>query len=144
MPVSPAVRTEVIERARKDVAYQTKWGRLAGAWLMLFGILMIALALAVVLLLKRFSEMPGNPGPAGQKAIWQGFVLGMIFGAIAMCLALKGLAAFHHAIEAIRGNPVSQMLVEYHDALVGLAREQGMTGPEGAAATSQRAPIAGS
>jgi hypothetical protein len=89
----------------------------------LFGAPLIAVPVFFIVLLIHFANMPGNPGPAAQNAIWQGFVLGLVFGAASICTMFKGLNAIRHGIEEIRGDPVSQMLVEYHDALLSLMHD---------------------
>jgi hypothetical protein len=124
MPVSPATRTKYVERARKQLAFSKKWGRWAAALMFLCGTLFIAGAVFIAVFPQRFANMLVIPGQAAQNLIWLGVALGMVFGFMSMYLVFEGLHAFYHGIQAIRGDPVSQMLVEYHDALLSLMHDR--------------------
>ena len=68
--------------------------------------------------------MPGIRCNQAQNIIWLGFSLGLIFGFITAGIMYQG--AFHiiEGIKAVRADPTSHIIVEYHDALVGLMRDE--------------------
>jgi ABC-type Fe3+ transport system permease subunit len=122
-PISPGTREKCIKRAQKEVESLDKWGYWLGVFFVVVGVLMCGMSIAFVVLMQRFAEMCGNPQQA-QNAVWQGLLLGLIFGFITAALAFKGAFYIHKGIWFFRGNPEGRMLVEYHDTLVNLMHEQ--------------------
>jgi hypothetical protein len=144
MPVSPATRTKCIARARKEVRLQKKWGRWGAAFMILIGVLILGCAIGFIILLQLLLQQPGNPGPGFQNWAWLGFTLGIVFGFMTLVAGFKGVNAIVHGIQMLRGDPISQILVEYHDALVNVMHEEQCPPPDqpnAAAARSDSQPL---
>ncbi len=125
MPVSPKAREKCIKRARKEVAFLDKWGYWSGVFYLAMGLVFIGMAIAFVVILELFVQlMPGNPQQA-QNGMWPGFLLGAVFGFITGFSTYKGFFCIVEGVGYLRGKPASRTLVEYHDALVNLMREEG-------------------
>ena len=121
--VSPKAREKCIKRARKEVAYLDKWGYWPGMFYFAMGLLSIGMAVLLTVFLQHVTQMPGNPQQV-QNGMWQGFMLGVVFGFITACLAYKGAFYIVEGVGYLRGKPDSRTLVEYHDALVNLMQAE--------------------
>jgi hypothetical protein len=122
MAVSPSAREKCIKRARKEVQFLDKWGYWPGIFYLTAGVLFIAMGFAFIVLLQHLAELGGNP--QAQNGIWLGFMLGVVFGVITAFLTYKGGFYIVEGIGYLRGKPASRILVQYHDTLVNLMRDE--------------------
>jgi hypothetical protein len=126
--ISPDARGKCIERARKAVRIQDRYGRWLGYGNSAMGILLVGLSVVWYVAFERFVRMDAFQPQAVQNLAWQGFLLGLVFGAVAGVTTLIGVTHILEGVKCLRGDPTDRMLVEYHDAMLELAHEQ--TGEE--------------
>ncbi len=133
MIISPKTREKCIRRARKEVAFIKRWGRWFGTIEIVGGVGLCALGTLFIGVMQRVAALlPGiGQGQAGQNAaqnnavqnmMWGGLGLGLVFGMIVGTILLLGGIHVFIGIKRFRGDPASQILIEYHDALVELSR----------------------
>jgi hypothetical protein len=105
-----------------------KWGIWAAIFQVTMGIAFAALAIAFGYCLKCVADFVGNaqnPGmPQVPNLIWQGFVLGLVFGAISGYLLFKGAHLVVQAIEMFRGDKTYTLLVRYHDGIMNMMEDE--------------------
>jgi hypothetical protein len=137
--ISPSAREKCIQGARKAVQWHEKYGRWFGYGNLAAGLLLMGMGVGYFILLQRFLGGFFQP-QAPQNLAWQGFLLGLLFGTLAGGLALIGVHHIHEGVKHLRGDPVERMLVEYHDALLNLARNQDSESPETDTIASNASP----
>lgn len=123
LTISPAAREKCIKRARKEVEFLDKWGYWHGIGFVVGGFVFWGIGVGFIVLLQLFAQGFWAPQQA-QNFVWQGFIVGILFGFITIGAVFEGLKYIVLGINYLRGNPTSRMLVEYHDALVNLMHEQ--------------------
>jgi hypothetical protein len=122
MSVSPAVREKCVKQARKSVEFHKKWGRWLAAFYFVTGPICFALGIWVIVVIQRFIQMPGNQG-AGQGLAIQMGALGLVLGAFLGLLFFKGVFYIVEGVKFFRGDPVSNLIVEY-DTLLDVLRQE--------------------
>jgi hypothetical protein len=124
----PETDEECIERARKYVRTAVKWGRWAGVFYSIGGLVMIGIAAAFCLLLiqasRRLGNMPNPAAPQPPNLMWDGFVVGVILGFTAAAIAFKGGMYVMHGFQLFHGERSYELLVRYHDGLTTLVQNE--------------------
>jgi hypothetical protein len=123
LAVSPHAREKCIKRARKSVALLDKWGYWSGIGYLVLGLVCIGIVICFIVLLQHIAQMPGNPQQV-QNNMWEGFLLGIIFGFLTGYLVYKSAFCFFESIKFFRGDPMDRILLEYHEALLNLMHNQ--------------------
>ncbi len=125
--ISAGAKEKCIQQARKSVQSQKKWGYWSAIFNFGAGLTFLVLGICFVVLLQwfvlSFVNGLGNQGQAIQNGAETGFILGLIFGFIAMAAIFKGIFYITEGVKSLRGDPASHIIVEYHDALVALMHD---------------------
>jgi len=119
---------ECIERARKVVRLDKKWGKSIGVFYCLLSVLLIAAAIGFGCIVWMFAQMPGHPQNAGSPQphdmMWLGFSLGLALGFIAGYFLFKGAHVLGQGIAFLGGDRNSELLVRYLDGIKELMEKE--------------------
>jgi len=122
MAISVTARDKCLTQARKKVQWEQKWGRCYGTFLLVVAVVIWAMfGYLCYFVYACVSPMLGNANvgqnQAAQDVLKQGWRLGLALGFLGGCWAVKGVTAFSEGIKMLRGDPMSQILVEFHDTI---------------------------
>jgi hypothetical protein len=116
-----------VQRARKRLQSEKKWGRWAAMFNIAIGTVCFILVIAFLIFIYKILTDLAPPGPQGaqfQNILTQGLAVGIIFGIMIAGIITHGAHALINGITALRGDQISRTLVAYHDALVELTRDR--------------------
>jgi hypothetical protein len=118
-----------LKRARKQLKFQHKWGKLAGGFYLFLAICLMGLAILfcgfMYFLVNHFMLNPNNPPQANnpRNLATSGLIIGMLMGFLSGLWLFKGMFYLVEAIKYFRGDPTDYLLVFYHDLLLELNKD---------------------